>query len=461
MRANPDLRFLLETKLEGNCNLYEIARLVSEIARRRNEEKIYYFTPNSQNQYNYLIGNELTKFYLTGNRHGKTTAMVVDKILKALGEHPLQKAGLFPKPPLQIRIVCTDFSSGIEKVVEPILLDWYPKDKVEKYKFNDKILVFKNGSYIELMSNEQDLNKFFGASRTIVSCDEETKKEIWDENKKRVLDQGGWMEITMTPDIKKGLTWTYNELLLKDGEDGIRVYRGTTYDNKDNIPEQALKDWESKLTKDEKEVFIYGNYLPLSGFAVTLIPEWHIIPPLQVRPQSWLRLRSIDVGGSGDSASPTACLWASIENKGDTFIMHIEDEYEGWKKTITENAGKIKDKTKYTIYQSFIDPISGKKRSLDSGKRVMDSYRDAGIYTVAGLVNVELGLNNINELMLFNDKIQSVRLKVHSNCVGLIQEMKTMTVEDVRKGKAHFLSCLRWLASAGNYKPLDIPGAIY
>src|SRR5690606_23089424 len=77
-------------------------------------------------------------------------------------------------------------------------------------------LWFKNGSYAEFMSQEQDKTAFQGTSLHRVHFDEEPKydhgKKVWNECMARLIDEDGDTLVTMTPLL--GMSWVYDDLYV-------------------------------------------------------------------------------------------------------------------------------------------------------------------------------------------------------------------------------------------------------
>lgn len=412
-----------------------------------------------------LMANDPEQVMLTGNRFGKSTALAVKLLLMMLGKHPLQRIGAFSMPPLECRAVGSDFENGIDKIIIPILMEWCPATEIahSPVRSKDRRLVLNNGSYLEFFSQEQEVIKFEGTGRDIVWNDELGKEEIYNVNRKRVMSKQGQIWTSLTPDKRKGFTFEYRDLLLKDGIEGIKVYRGSTYDNKENLPPEAFKLWLSKLTPDDIEVYVYGNFKSLAGLLFNLNPSTNIVPVTSYkRISSWTRARGLDIGGAGPEVSkPTAALFVTINPVKK--IVYVEDEYIGEGKTISENAESIKRKSRgYYFYQTYIDPVSGSIHSKESGKTIMHLYRHYGIPCVPGTKDVQIGVDSIKDALKYDEKIGSSHLIICSNCQRLIKEMQTITNDKLADG--HLIAALRWLLSTDVWKNIierRIDGAFY
>src|SRR5699024_4390960 len=148
--------------------------------------------------------NKQMKLYIGGNRSGKTVGGVTEGIWRASGTHPYRPE-LNERVPTQGRVIGVDFVNGVEKIIFPQYQQWLAPSMLRGGSWEtayDKVLRtlhFDNGSTIEFMSYDQDLDKFAGTSRDWVHFDEEPPLSIFNENRARLIDTDGDYWITMTP----------------------------------------------------------------------------------------------------------------------------------------------------------------------------------------------------------------------------------------------------------------------
>src|SRR5581483_11170211 len=126
-------------------------------------------------------GREPVKCFLGGNRSGKTTAGILDDLIQAVDvavvpEH-LRSFKVW-EPPFFCRVVSPDFTSTMEGVIFQKLREWVPRGQLvgdswgKAYDKQRRRLSFKNGSWFDFMTFEQDLDKFGGAALHRVHYDE-------------------------------------------------------------------------------------------------------------------------------------------------------------------------------------------------------------------------------------------------------------------------------------------------
>ena len=177
---------------------------VRTAARRPN---IYGYTPHEK-QVSFHSSGARGKLFIGGNRSGKTVGGAAEAVYRATGRHPFRPV---PPPPTRGRVVSVDFLNGVEKIVRPEIARWLPNSEIRGgswesgYDRELRTLNLENGSTIEFMSYDQDLDKFAGTSRHWVWFDEEPPQDIFTECLLRLLDTGGDWWITMTP--VEGMTW--------------------------------------------------------------------------------------------------------------------------------------------------------------------------------------------------------------------------------------------------------------
>jgi hypothetical protein len=113
------------------------------------------------------------RVYFGGNRSGKTAAGVIDDVIQCIDKESvpdhLKRFKRF-EPPCSVRIVVPDFGLPLQAIQETIHR-WCPAFEFkgasweEAWSQREHRLRFGNGSFIEVMSYEQDRSKFGGVTR--------------------------------------------------------------------------------------------------------------------------------------------------------------------------------------------------------------------------------------------------------------------------------------------------------
>ena len=203
----------------------------------------------------YFLSVAMIKFLSGGNSASKTATDAVDVVMQCEGWHPLQRENLeilakdaldsyyywhsytkqyvtvdtsfvrahaqwvldnklwIPSPPIMARCVTVDFPNGVEKFCGPEVERWATKSELENVLYRNekkRIITWKNGSFLEFMTTDQDLDAHGGVARHVVWYDEEPKSDYWQEGMMRILTVKGRMILGMT--AVKGISWPKLEI---------------------------------------------------------------------------------------------------------------------------------------------------------------------------------------------------------------------------------------------------------
>lgn len=373
------------------------------------------------------------KLYIGGNRSGKTTGGVVEDIWWATCTHPYRQA-INEMGPKRMRVIAVDFTNGVEKIIFPQFSQWlYPSALrggawETAYDKTLRTLHFDNGSFIEFMSYDQDLDKFAGTSRHYVHFDEEPPKSIYIENLARLIDVGGSFAITMTP--VEGMTWVYDDLYepaVEGGKQGICVVEVDMTENP-YLNKESIEVFLNSIDEDEREARIQGKFVQLGGKIYKKFdPERggrHVlkeqIDGAEVR--AFCRDKFVVVSLDHGLNNPTAVLWHAVDQEG--FITTFHEHYrKDW--TVDLHAAKIKEvnKTFGIEPELYIADPSIRNRDSITGTSIHEEYIKYGIPFTFGNNDVEAGIIRVKRYMNVTSKGKS-RWTVTPNCSNLIWELK-------------------------------------
>lgn len=393
-----------------------IKQLSSGLKQAAARPNIYGYKPH-QKQIEFHSGSQTLRLFLGGNRSGKTVGGAVEAVWWLTGKHPFRKT---PPLPVHGRVIAVDFINGVEKIVRPEIARWLPSSELRggswatAYSKELKTLTLENGSTLEFMSYDQDLDKFAGTSRDFVWFDEEPPHDIYIENLLRLLDKNGCMWITMTP--VEGMTWIYDDLYIKARTDpNIHVVEVDMTQNT-YLNQGEIDVFMSALTTDEREARMHGKFVQLGGLIYKQFSPKNIINPM-TPPKDWLWVAGMDHGLN----NPTAWLWAAVGPDGQ-IIVHNE-HYEGGQLVnyhaarvhqINAEHGRAPD---YYVGDPSIrntDPITGTSVLLE--------YIEHGVPIILGNNDVPAGINRVARY------IEGVggtpRLYITRNCVNLLHEIQ-------------------------------------
>lgn len=372
------------------------------------------------------------KQYIGGNRSGKTVGGVVEDIYWMRGKHPYRK---IPPAPTRGRIVCVSRREGMDEIIIPQLQRWLPPSDLingsweDSYHKSDYKLTLSNGSTVELMTYEQDKDKFAGTSRHWIHFDEEPPKDIYDECRVRLIDTEGSLWLTMTP--VDGMTWTFDEIHMKGltGEDPeIFVLIIDTEENP-YLSQDEVERVLGGLDDDERRARKEGKYVQLGGLVYkSFNPQIHVLEK-EIDPArflSWTQYRSMDHGLN----NPTCWLWHAVSPKG--LIVTFDEIYQN-ETLISEFAHMIheRDRLPGRRYPDLTvgDP-SIVQRNAQTKLSVQQLYAIEGIPIMLGNNDVAVGVEKVNS------HLRAANWFISPKCKMLIREMARLrwkTYETAKK----------------------------
>lgn len=373
------------------------------------------------------------RLYIGGNRSGKTTAGVVEGIWRLTGKHPTAKAPFIatPEKPIRGRVIGVDYPNGIEKILLPEYARWTPASELRggswdsAYQARLKTLFFANGSQVEFMSYDQDIDKFAGTSRDFEHFDEEPPEEVFNENIARLIDTGGPWWMTMTP--VEGMTWIYDKIYLPGSEGKakhITIVEAAMEENP-HLNKSEVELYLSGLDADERRARGQGKFIQMGGLVFkSLDPKVHFSFPddedfidiNQLKSQAWKWYCSLDHGYN----NPTAVLWHAVNGNNEvvTFGEHYAREM-----TVQEHAEIIHAKNATYGRKPDIwvcDPALGQRSGI-TGTSIHQEYASHGIVFALGNNDVLNGVNKMNQYLRVNNG--HAHWRIQGQCHNLMKEI--------------------------------------
>jgi phage terminase large subunit-like protein len=407
------------------------------------------------------------KAFLGGNRSGKTTGGILDDLIQAVdGDVLPDELQAFKRwqPPFFARIVTPDFTSTMEGVVFAKLRDWTPKGQLlgsswdKAYDKQQRILNFKNGSWFQFMTFEQDLDKFGGAALHRVHYDEEPPRLIRQECMFRLIDFDGDELFTMTP--LHGMSWMFDEIYEpweRGDREGLTI---VVVDMDDNpfLNQAAKARVLSGLSREERAARKSGRFVQFAGMVYGEFSRMsHVIPQSPV-PGDALVLGSIDPG----TRHMAAVVWAYLTAEDDLVVFEELALKEGTVAEVCRAIRMIEAQYQIRPGMYMIDPAA-RNIMHQTGRSDQMEYTDHGIVTILGQNAVTAGINRIKE-RLQGQPGQPPRLHVMANCTSLIEEFRRYhwakqgrseheAKEVVVKRDDHLLDALRYLVMSRPVRP--------
>lgn len=160
--------------------------------------------------------------------------------------------------------------------------------------------------------------------------------------------------------------------------------------------------------------YIYGSFMYAEGAVYPGAPKC-VVDPIDI-PKSWKRLIAFDYGLSDDAVF----IFAAIDEEHS--LVYIYKEVRVNDKNIEELAKLYHKETADIpsgglVTSPIIDPKSGPKRDYEK-RSLADHFLDYGIAFKPGFINVDARIFRLNTY------IESGRLRICSNCVDLIRELR-------------------------------------
>lgn len=356
-----------------------------------------------------------------GNRAGKTVTGATEIIWWMTGKHPYRPT---PRPPIRARGIATDFDHGFELVMKPEIARWMPQSELidgsweKSFQKSTRILTLENGSTIEFLSSDQDLDKHAGTSRHIIWFDEEPPQEVFNENMARLIDTGGSWILTMTP--IEGMSWTYDDIYLAARTNPNFFVIEAGMDMNIYINTAEIDMYLAAMTEDEKQARRHGKFVQMGGliYSKYIHPGKNIIDPIlgeenwETIRTKWTHFLAMDHGFH----NPTCFLFIAADSDG---RLCVYDEYYVSGEVVSYHAGQIKERCQLLgISPDFVvgDPSIRNTDPL-TGTSVQQEYAEHGLPVALGNNNVPGGINRVAR-MLDSDKLVICR-----NCERTIWEL--------------------------------------
>ncbi len=389
------------------------------------------------------------KLYIGGNRSGKTYGGVSEGIWRATCRHPYRPE-LNAIGPNRGRVAAVDFVNGVEKFIFPLYKQLLYPSAIRggawetAYDKMTRTLHFENGSFIEFMSYDQDLDKFAGTSRHWVHFDEEPPQSIYVENMARLIDTDGDFWITMTP--VEGMTWVYDELYdgnVNNPDAKVLVVEINTMENP-YLAQNAIESFMDSIDEDEMTARIQGKFVQIGGRIYKNFDPTtgglHVLSSTIDNPREylkdWLWICSLDHGLN----NPTAVLWTAIDKNGFGVVF---DEHYKKEMTIDQHAKAILDRVKIhgKMPDLFVADPSIAARNAITGTSIQQEYAKYGLNWTMGVNDVKAGIIRVKRYWnpapyigrrdhpLFvgpsdEESPKFPRLRITPNCTNLIFEAK-------------------------------------
>jgi phage terminase large subunit-like protein len=402
----------------------EFARGLGEkLQGQASRPNILAYSPHDK-QIRFHSSQKRHRLYIGGNRSGKTTGGIVEDLMWLRGEHPYRE---LPPGGVRGRIVAVDFLNGIEKIIIPEIKRWCPMSYLrggtwtDAFDTQERVLNFENGSFVELMSYDQDVDKFAGTSRHFIHFDEEPPQDIYIECIARLVDTGGSWWMTLTPVM--GMQWMYDEIYMpgkNDPNSQIDVIEVEMWENPFLSPNEVT-NFLNSLPSEDRDARVAGKFTRRGGVILKKFDrKIHVIPAdsFELPPYGIGELyASLDHGYN----APTAWLWHYVDPDGNitTFAEHYEAEM-----TVEEHAAVVKtmEGTFKRIPIIRVGDPAIAQRNGATGDSIQAQYALNDIEVILGNNDVIAGINKMNSYLNYTED-RLPRWHITDNCENFLKEI--------------------------------------
>lgn len=402
------------------------------------QPNIYNYQPHPK-QLKFHQLPEKERLFVAGNRSGKSYSCVVEGIYFLTKTHPYRENIVGQ---VRGRVVGVDFLNGIDKIIIPLYKQLMPAEYLingswaDSYSEKHHVLTLKDGSFVEFMSQDQDLDKFAGTSRHFVHFDEECPKVIFEECKVRLIDTNGDWWMSETP--VEGMEWIYDDLyepyfdaLEKGEKPRIGLVQMRTDENP-YLNEEAIERILGSFSAEDRAVRQAGEYLQLSGSLYKDFREpTHADMSYEEFMETWNPAAGrMYLTGDHGVNNPTAWLWIWADVKGSLTVVR---EYYVSDGTVADHAKAIHEITAelgVKIYVTTGDPMmkqrTGFANNLGQPMSIADLYAEHGVHLSIDNIprDKSVGVNKILMYLKLNPKTGRPFFTVLRECTNTIRELK-------------------------------------
>jgi len=321
----------------------------------------------------------------------------------------------------------------LEGVLLPAFREWAPRDQLLGGSFDkafqgapNRLLRFQNGSSIQFLTYEMDLDKFGGWKGHVVGFDEPPPQDIREECLGRLVDFDGYELFAMTP-LKANTGWIRREIYKRREDPGITVIRGSIHDNpvlSKDAKERFLGALSSDLWRRARE---FGDFVDIGGL---IFPEWErcVVPapePMTVRASEVV----VGIDPGVRNCGIVFCCFDSENIMGIFDELLLQDEtpsgYVDAIDEVLERWGIPRSRVEFVI-----DPAS-RQRAQVNAETVESALMRLGVYTTFGQNDVEAGIQQLRDRMA----AATPRLWCSADCRILRDQVDEYAAEDRDDGQ--------------------------
>lgn len=455
--TKPDLTALTR---EEKLRLLDV---IEEKKRRLIERRETYVPNNGQRPVH--ESQATVRAVFAGNGGGKTALGVHEALWACLGHNPV--SGRTSKVPARI-IVVLDKPDKVETVWLPEIKKWYPVKPEQLHKRGKPYytaITFDNGSELLFMFHDQEPMTFESIELDFAVFDEPPPRFVYVALRRGGRKKGSRPRFLIigTPIAASWLRTDIFEPWSRGEAPDTECFRYGTKENERNLAEGYIESFSSVLTDKEKRIRLEGEFFDLDGLALAHLfkRDTHLIPAQDYKwPPQWPVMVVIDPAMSkphvavmvGITKEDRLVYLKELSAKCDAreFSRRLKEFYAGYRVVdiICDSLGSS-DMSGGDGVLSFIQVLR------DNGIRVRaTTYDEKQDEAFIQLIQDSLALPLVPD----NFGKYEPRLKILSNCAGVIADIETVQWERYRNeemfkpklaiGKKDYLACLKYALAA-------------
>lgn len=484
-------------RAELKSNLQEIYKQLQALEQAHDSNKICFYKPIGQQPAFHSADTASVRLALGSNRSGKSVAGVVESCANSLGyrpwlpeDHPDRIVRLTNGEPIPVpnvgRVIAQNFEQAIVQTIWPKFEEWAPRGQYKVKKDNrgiPKKLIWKNGSEVHFMSNDQDDMAFEGTNGHWVWADEPIDYAKYVGLKRGLVDFSGHMWMTMTP---LSQPWIADVIAKRanDPDGNVKLFKFSIWDNctenGGHLRREDIEEFLGDLREEELEARLHGNFLHLAG---RVYKEWEPEPPFWITPfdipETWPRVCVIDP----HPRKPIAVLWAACSPDNQWYVYR--DLYDNRHRTVHEVAEAIKRAEGWAessdgrlVRGGDAEPVvlriidsSANEHERTSGDTIWRRFAHEQLWCqIAKKRNAQAGYDAIHDALRRANEWSEPGLIVFSTCSHVKDNFLTFVWDEwdssrqrelkgdkqvVRKHNDDFIDCIRYIYQFGlDYRSL-------
>lgn len=454
-----------------------VADLLQQRYNLFQQNQLYLYEPVSPDSKKIHLSVTKQVFTTGGNRSSKSDTHLVELCIQMTGIIPKCLEGVYPvsklRPPIRARLVCKSLLNTWDAVLRPKLQWWQWNGRgnpgsvnghwgwippamlvdgewAKSWNERHRTLTLVNGSTLQVMSYDQDLQDFSGGSYSIILEDEGPPQDIHRENLMRTLDVGGRVMVAMTPPDDESdswdAAWVYDDLYLlglpglsKDPD--VDTFNLFTEQNR-TLAVEEIEIISRRLTPMQREVRLHGKFMHLGGriypnftaierfwcfscnsIAVgekdsctvcgsTLHPYIHVEEPFEL-PRSWRTVFALDP----HPRKPNCCLWVAFDQNDDPWVVGELESLDP-PAMLKCQIEEVENEFHFNVSMRLIDPKMGNQSGGVNHREhsVQEEFDAVGLHCTEAIADRFTARSRIREWLTPNTRTLRPKLHIFKRC---------------------------------------------